>query len=288
MRWGLAYENVWWYVFGVSLLTAALAETFQPFRTLTSSTTRRWVSNCSLLVLTALVVRGAYQLSGIALAINVHAVRYGILNQVPLPFWARLLAGICLLDLTHYLTHRLLHSSGTLWRLHEVHHSESDLDATTGFRFHPAEALIMQGAPLATIALFGVPATAVLAEGMIVLLQDFFTHANVAMPAKADRFLRVLIITPGLHRTHHSELIVEQNTNFGTIFSLWDRLFGTYQAEPAAGVDLRCGVTEVAQGSHLHIWDLLVLPFRHSKANLKSNSGVGVIAADEHCSPIAR
>ncbi len=282
---GLRYESVWSYVFAIALITATLTETFRPFRTLPSSTTRRWVSNGILLVACAVVARVAYQLSGIALAVNVHAARYGLLNRIALPFAARLLIGIGVLDLTHYAIHRLLHAFHALWRVHRVHHSETDLDATTGLRFHPAEALIAQGAPLLTIAFLGVPALAVLAEGILVVLQDLFTHANVAVPSKLDRFLRALIITPGMHRTHHSEALDEQNTNFGTIFSIWDRLFGTYLAEPAAGVHLRCGVTELANGSDFHAADLLLLPFRRDTPASLPIKSPDVSPAAAHCSP---
>lgn len=264
---GFRYESVASYVFGFSLITALLLETFRPFRHLPSSTARRWVSNGTLLAICTLVTRGAYQLSGIALAIDVHAARYGLLNTIRLPPVIRLLAGIALLDLTHYFVHRFLHAFHGLWRFHRVHHSENDLDATTGLRFHPAEALITQGVPLLTIALFGVPVVAVLGEGLIVVLQDFFTHANVTLPRTVDRFLRPLIITPGMHRIHHSEAIDEQNTNFGTIFSIWDRLFGTYRAALSAGDHARYGVTEFANGSNFHFLDLLLLPFRDPAAD---------------------
>jgi len=255
-------ESAWWYVFGIAFVTAILVETLHPFRKLSTSTTRRWISNGVLLAASTLVTRCAFQLSGIALAMGARANRDGLLNRVALPLGARFFLGICALDLTHYFTHRLLHAFGMLWRVHRVHHSENDLDATTGLRFHPAEGLITQGAPLLTIALLGVPASAVVVEALMVVVQDLFTHANVGLPAWLERYLRFVIITPGMHRTHHSEEFDEQNTNFGTIFSLWDRLFATYQAEPAAGGQIRCGVTELPEGSSLHAGALLLLPFR--------------------------
>ena len=269
---GFLSESAWWYVFGGAFVTAILIETFHPFRKLSSSTTRRWISNGVLLAASALVTRCAFQLSGIALAIGVHANRDGLLNRVALPFGARFLLGICALDLTHYFTHRLLHAFAILWRVHRVHHSENDLDATTGLRFHPAEGLITQAAPLLIIALLGVPAGAVLVEALVVLIQDLFTHANVDLPAWLERYLRFLITTPGMHRTHHSEELAEQNTNFGTIFSLWDRLLGTYQAEAAAGGQIRCGVTELPEGSSLHAGALLLLPFRDASGNAQANA----------------
>ena len=263
---GARYENVWWCVLGMSFIAAILAETLQPFRTLSSSTTRRWVANGVLLVTSGVLVKCVYGLSGIALAVSIHGPRYGVLNRVAMPAGIRFLLGFLSLDLVQYVVHRLFHALGLLWRVHQVHHSESDLDATTGLRFHPGEALAAQLASLLLIALVGVPPMAVLSVALVVSLQDFFTHANVSMPARLDNWLRWLIVTPGMHRTHHSDVMEEQNTNFGTIFSVWDRCFGTYLTGTAAGVQARCGLKELENGSELGAIKLLVLPFRRTSA----------------------
>lgn len=263
---GARYETVWWCVFGISFLATILAETFRPFRNLSSSTSRRWISNGLLLGTSSVLIRCVYGISGIALAVTVHGSRYGVLNRVALPLALRFVIGFVSLDLAQYLVHRAFHASGFLWRVHQVHHSESDLDATTGLRFHPGEALVTQAALLVLIALLGVPAIAVLCVPLAVSLQDFFTHANISVPAQLDRWLRWLIVTPGMHRTHHSDVMDEQNTNFGTIFSAWDRCFGTYRSGAATGVEVRCGLSELKNGSELNAARLLVLPFRSTGA----------------------
>lgn len=257
---GLTSESPWWWVFAIALITAILGETFRPFRHLSTSTVRRWVGNGVLMTVSSLLVGCVYGISGIALALALQGSRYGIANTLAVPFAVQLGLGFLALDFGHYLAHRLLHRFNALWLIHQVHHSESDLDATTGLRFHPGEALFTQAASLLVVALLGVPPLAVLAAALATLMQDLFTHANIAVPNRVDRALRWILITPGLHRTHHSDAIEEQNTNFGTILSIWDRLFGTYLEEPVAG-GASWGLVEHPNGSLLGPSRLLMLPF---------------------------
>jgi sterol desaturase/sphingolipid hydroxylase (fatty acid hydroxylase superfamily) len=205
----------------------------------------------------------AYQLSGIALALIMRVSSRGALNRVSIPYWAKFAIGIAALDFAAYASHRVFHAVAPLWCVHRVHHSETSLDLTTGLRFHPYEALLVQGFFLVVIALLGLPPAAVALAGLAVIVQDFFTHANLRFPASADHWLRLLFVTPAMHRVHHSEDVSEQNTNFGTIFSLWDRLFGTYNVGLTPGeYPARSGVAEIANGSDLNAAGLLLLPFR--------------------------
>jgi sterol desaturase/sphingolipid hydroxylase (fatty acid hydroxylase superfamily) len=252
----------WGYVCVLAFVAIALAETFLPFQSLRSPTSRRWISNSVLFAVSGIGVFLAYQLSGIALAFTMRAASQGALNQVALPYSAELAIGFAALDLTAYLSHRLYHAVAPLWRVHQVHHSETDLDLMTGLRFHPLEALLTQGLILIVIAVLGPPPAAVAFSGAVVLAQDFFQHANLRLPATADRVLRWLIITPAMHRVHHSQAIPEQNTNFGTVFSFWDRLFGTYLAREPALAEAPCGLAELPQGSELDSAGVLFLPFR--------------------------
>ena len=255
--------GTWWYVFAISFVVIALAESFLPARSLPSSTPRRWTSNSILVAVSSAVLLCAYQLSGIALACMIEGGSRGALNRVSIPYWVRFAIAFAVLDLTAYTSHRAFHAVAPLWRVHRVHHSETDLDLTTGLRFHPVEALFVQGLLLAAIAVLGLPPGAVALVALAVIVQDFFTHANLRLPESADRWLRLLIITPAMHRLHHSDRVPEQNTNFGTIFSLWDRLLGTYSAGLPAGADpARCGLAEIANGSRLNAAGLLLLPFR--------------------------
>ena len=263
MPWG----RIWWLVFVLAFAATALAETFLPFRSLPSSTPRRWISNSILLVVSNAAVLCAYQFSGIALAFQ--ASSHGLLNRMATPNGVQFAVGFAALDLTAYISHRLFHAIAPMWRVHQVHHSETDLDLTTGVRFHPLEALFSQGLFLTTIALLGLPPAAVGFASVAFIAQDLFEHGNVRIPKTADNILRLLIITPAMHRVHHSEAIPEQNANFGTVFSLWDRLFGTYLAGHASA-QTRCGLVEIVNGSELNASRLLFLPFRRASRETSS------------------
>jgi sterol desaturase/sphingolipid hydroxylase (fatty acid hydroxylase superfamily) len=255
-QWGL----LWWYVLVLAFAATAVAETFLPFRPLNSSTPRRWLNNAILLAVSNVTLICIYRFSGIALAISMRGESHGFLNRISMPYWAKFAIGFAALDLVAYLSHRLLHAFGVMWRMHRVHHSENDLDLTTGFRFHPLETLFTEALALSSVALVGTPPAAVGFVALAIIVQDFFTHGNVRIPESADGMLRWLIITPSMHRVHHSEEIADQSANFGTMFSLWDRLFGTYRAgHPAASA--RYGLADMANGSDANAARLLLLPF---------------------------
>ncbi len=255
------WDKLWWWVFVLAFAVTALGETFLPLGSFSTSTARRWMNNSLLLAVSVLVARCAFLFTGIALAFTLRGASHGVLNRTALTYSVRFLVGFAALDLTAYFSHRLFHAVAPLWRVHQVHHSETDLDLTTGFRFHPVEAFCSQSLALATIAVLGVSPGAVAFSGLVIVVQDFFTHANLRIPETADRLLRLLIITPPMHRIHHSEVVPEQNANFGTVFSLWDRLFGTY-AVPSSPGQVRCGLVELARGSEMHLGRLLWLPFQ--------------------------
>jgi sterol desaturase/sphingolipid hydroxylase (fatty acid hydroxylase superfamily) len=260
-------SSTWWYVFAISFVVVALAESFLPQRSLASSTPRRWTNNSILLAISSGLALCIYQLTGVALACSMAANSRGALNHVGLPNWVRFVVAFAILDLTAYASHRMFHAVDPMWRVHSVHHSETDLDLTTGFRFHPVEAVFVQGLFLIVIAVLGLPPGAVALVTLAVVVQDFFTHANLRFSEPADRWLRILIVTPGMHRVHHSENISQQNSNFGTIFSAWDRLFGTYSQGLAPDASARCGLTEIQNGSDLNAAGLLWLPFRRRPTN---------------------
>lgn len=256
--------KVWWYVFVLAFVAIAMSETFLPFRSLPSSTPRRWASNAILQAFSTAAVFCAYQLTGLELAFMLQANAHGVLNHVSIPYSLRFAFGFVVLDLGAYTSHRLFHAFTLLWRVHQVHHSETDLDLTTGLRFHPLEALVTQGFLLLLIAVLGVPPAAVAFAALAFIVQDFFTHANLRVPASADRFLRLLIVTPGMHRVHHSRELLDQSANFGTVFSLWDRLFGTYSARLPGSTQAGSGLAEIVDGSNLNGAGLLILPFRRT------------------------
>src|SRR5580704_10403257 len=195
-------NNVWWLIFGAAFIVTAIVETLQPFRKLSSSTLKRWANNSILFAVSSGILLCAYQLSGIALACEVQARQRGALNRFSFPYSLRFAIGFLALDLTAYLGHRLFHAVGFLWRVHQVHHTETDLDLTTGFRFHPIEGLITQGLALIVIALLGPPPVAVICAGLAIVLQDFLEHANVRYPRAMDSVFRCVIITAPMHRVH--------------------------------------------------------------------------------------
>lgn len=262
MPWG----RITLYFFAIAFGATALAETFAPFRSLKNSTPRRWVNNSILFAVSSMVGNLVYRLSGIALAFAIRAGSHGAINRPAIPYAIQFAVGFVALDLCAYVSHRLFHGVELMWRVHQVHHSENELDLTTGLRFHPIEALFTQGLMLLIIVLFGPPPAAVASAAMAIILQDFFTHANLRVPDSLDRILRLAIITPAMHRVHHSEEIQDQNRNFGTVFSLWDRIFGTYRAAySGSGIaGPRWGLAELANGSEANAARLLHIPFRRT------------------------
>lgn len=259
VNWGV----LWWLVLVLAFAVTALAETFLPFRSLPTSTARRWFANTVLIVASNVALICVYRLSGISLAFTMRGQSHGVLNRVALPYWAKFAIGFAALDLVAYVSHRLQHAIGPMWRMHQVHHSETDLDLTTGFRFHPLETLFAEGLALAGVALLGTPPAAVGFSGLAIIVLDFFEHGNFRIPDRADGILRRLIITPSMHRFHHSDAVAEQNANFGTVFSFWDRMFGTYRAGHPAG-SVRYGLADLTDGSETNAARLLLLPFRRA------------------------
>ncbi|MNS42631.1 Fatty acid hydroxylase superfamily protein [compost metagenome] len=195
---------------------------------------RRWFANGALFVMgfglvfmaSPLILEGAAWVQG--------ALHFPPLTGLGLPAWLLVLISFLLIDLLAYLTHALFHGAPWLWRLHRAHHSDVVMDASTGVRHHPVEALVSAALQLMIFAILGVPLLVVLAYGLITTLWQFVTHAHVRLPEPIDRALRLVVVTPGMHRVHHSVRIDEGNSNFGMVLSIWDRLFGTYRRRPAA------------------------------------------------------
>ncbi len=249
-------------VFLGALFAFAVLETFRPLRASMLSTTRRWLNHGFLLALNTglnvvLFRGGAVVFSGF-----VSASGYGLLNHFASPYAARFVIGFAAVDLVHYASHCVYHRIPWLWRIHRVHHADSDFDVTTGFRFHPAEALLTQSVNFALIALLGPPPLAVLAAETATLFQDVFEHANIEVPARLDRFLRMFLTTPNMHRIHHSVLVAEQSRNFGTILPWWDRLFGTYAQQPSVGLkEMETGLEGYPKDQSASVRRTLAMPF---------------------------
>jgi sterol desaturase/sphingolipid hydroxylase (fatty acid hydroxylase superfamily) len=248
----------------LGVLTAMLLwEGCRPRRSLVRPRQERWVTNLSLTLLNTVLVR--VTVGGVAYTAAVFAADQGVglLHWRPLPGWTAAAVTLLVLDFALYLQHVLFHAVPVLWRLHRMHHADLDVDATTGLRFHPLEILLSLGLKAAVVVLLGAVPWAVVAFEVLLNAASVFNHGNVALPERLDRWLRWIVVTPDMHRVHHSTRVVETNTNFGFSVSWWDRLCGTYQAQPMLGqVGMDIGLSEYR--TPLTLGQLLLLPFRGS------------------------
>ena len=243
-------------------LAVALWEAFAPRRKRAFARRARWPHNIGLLFLDAAVLRLLAPGAAIAVALAGEAHGWGLVNALALPLWVALPLALILLDLVIYFQHVLFHAVPVLWRLHRVHHADLDFDVTTGTRFHPIEILFSTAIKCAAVAAIGAPAVAVLAFEVLLNATAMFNHANAKVPGRVERWLRWLVVTPDVHRVHHSVRYNESSSNFGFNLPWWDRLFGTYRAQPAAGHRaMTLGVDAFRSAADLRLDRLLVQPF---------------------------
>lgn len=208
-------------------------EAIAPRRQLSVPRLMRWFSNIGLLMLATMMLRAAFPLAAVGLAVIAEESSWGLFHILTLARWQTILLSIICLDLAIYLHHVLFHALPTLWRLHKVHHADLDFDVTTGLRFHPLEILLSMGSKLAIVLLLGTPAVAVLIFEVVLNATSMFNHGNVRLPSWLDRLLRFFIVTPDMHRIHHSAIPEETNSNFGFNLPWWDYVFGTYRDRPS-------------------------------------------------------
>jgi sterol desaturase/sphingolipid hydroxylase (fatty acid hydroxylase superfamily) len=187
---------------------------------------------------------------------------WGLLNSFALPYWLPVVIGVAVLDLVIYLQHVMFHTVPVLWRLHMMHHADLDFDVTTGLRFHPIEVILSMGIKLSVVVVIGPPALAVLIFEILLNTTSMFNHGNIRLPSTIDRKLRLLVVTPDMHRVHHSVTIRETNSNFGFNLPWWDRLLGTYRDQPAAGHEgMTIGLAQFRDPKRLTFLWMLALPF---------------------------
>ena len=249
------------FFFGIFIIVA-MWEGLSPRRVLTTSKPVRWLSNLGIIFIDSLAVRFLLPIPAIGLAMMAENNGWGLLNNIDLPLWLSITAGVLTLDLIVYLQHVMFHSVPILWRLHMMHHADLDYDVTTGLRFHPLEILISMVIKLSAIAAIGPsPLTVILFE-IILNATAMFNHGNIRLPLGIDKVLRLLVVTPDMHRVHHSVTIRETNSNFGFNFPWWDRLFGTYRAQPVAGHEgMTIGLAQFRDAKKLTLPWMLALPF---------------------------
>lgn len=254
------------FVYFGAIIVVALLEWVRPRRVASDTLGLRWFGNFSLTIIGAMLVRALFPLVGVGWAVFCGERGIGLFNQVNWPVWSEFALTIVVIDAVYYGQHYLLHRVPVLWRLHRTHHSDQEYDFTTGVRFHPFEAVYGTAVLMGAILALGAPPVAVLASQLLTVALAFVEHANVRIPLLLDRVLRVVFVTPDMHRIHHSQDLREGESNFSNTFSWWDRLFGTYVDQPAAGHDgIRFGVVELAERKHLTLQWMLVQPFLDPK-----------------------
>jgi sterol desaturase/sphingolipid hydroxylase (fatty acid hydroxylase superfamily) len=234
----------------------------------------RWPSNLGIVALNTAVVRLSFPISAVALALLCGQRGWGLLNNVELSRSVAIVLAVLALDLALYLQHVLFHAVPALWRLHRMHHADLDVDVTTGARFHPIEILASMVVKLAAVAALGAPAEAVLAFEILLNATSMFNHANIRMPAACDHVLRWIFVTPDMHRVHHSIVPQETNSNFGFNVPWWDRLFGTYRPQPAAGHEaMTIGIGQFRAPREQWLDRMLTQPFREDAADYPLGGG---------------
>jgi len=234
-----------------------------PARVLIDPVISRWSCNISLFIFDIFLVRILLPVSSVGLAIHASNRGWGMLNLIDAPVRLEILLALLLLDATAYLFHVALHRIPLLWRIHAIHHCDKDFDCTTGLRFHPFEALAGFGVRLGAIAVLGIPVIAIVCFEVWAVLVGFYTHANIGIPSWIDRSVRKLLVTSNMHRIHHSAHPQDGMSNFGVVFSVWDRLFGTYrERSTVSGEGFPVGLPWFNIRPSLGMVRLIALPMR--------------------------
>ncbi|BBK45218.1 sterol desaturase [Allostella vacuolata] len=250
-------------VFAAVLAAVAGAEAVWPRRRRQLPRAGRWPGNLGVVVVDTILLRLAVPLAAVGMAAWAEAEGIGLLNRLALPGWLAVLVAVAALDLAIWAQHRLFHAIPPLWRLHRMHHADRDLDVTTGIRFHPLEILLSMAIKLAVVLLLGAPAVAVLVFEVLLNATAMFSHANLRLSPRLDRGLRLFVVTPDMHRVHHSVHRDETDSNFGFNLPWWDRLFGTYRAQPRDGhLGMTIGIAGFHDPTEQRLDRMLTQPFR--------------------------
>ena len=242
----------------------ALWELAAPRRVLKLSRKQRWTANLGIVLLNTVIVRVAFPVAAVGMAALSVDKSWGLLNNFDVPFWLAVPLAVVAMDFVIWLQHVMVHAVPALWRLHRVHHADLDYDLTTGARFHPIEIVLSMGIKFATITLLGAPVLAVVVFEVLLSACAMFNHGNIRLPERVDRALRWFIVTPDMHRVHHSVEDDESNSNFGFNLTWWDRLFGTYREQPRAGqLGMTIGIHDHTDPHEVaRLPGMLLLPFK--------------------------
>jgi sterol desaturase/sphingolipid hydroxylase (fatty acid hydroxylase superfamily) len=259
--------------FAAIFAALALWELAAPRRRLTVRKSHRWLNNFGLVGLNTAIVRIFLPMGAVSIAILAGERGWGLFNNVGLPYWAAVVLSLILLDLAIYLQHVMFHAVPVLWRLHMVHHADLDFDVSTGLRFHTIEIILSMGIKFGVIVLLGAPALAVLLFEVFLNATSMFNHANARLPSWLDRVLRLFVVTPEMHRVHHSVIPQETNSNFGFNLPWWDYLCGTYRRQPAAGHEgMTIGLSQFRDEHQVdRLPGMLAMPFVGAPGNYPVN-----------------
>lgn len=250
----------------------AVWEVLAPRRAQALPRRSRWPGNISMVFLNTLLLRVIMPVAAIDLALNAENAHWGLFNLLQLPSWLAIVLAVIALDLAIYLQHVMFHAVPLLWRLHRMHHADQGFDVTTGSRFHSLEIILSMLIKLLLIAALGPPAVAVLIFEVLLNALAMFNHANIALPLALDRWLRYGIVTPDMHRVHHSIYPDETNSNFGFNLSLWDRCLGTYRAQPRDGHQgMTIGINAFRTPRDQRLDQMLIQPLRQQTGNYPIN-----------------
>lgn len=250
-------------VFAGILLILILWELISPRRDLRTAKSGRWITNLGISAIDTITLRLIFGAGAYGLAVVGSEKGWGLFHHIQMPTWTVVVLSVLLLDFVIYLQHVVFHAIPLFWRIHRVHHTDLDLDVTSGIRFHPIEIVLSMCIKAALVLALGIPALAVLIFEVILNAASMFNHGNIGIPLGVDRIVRLFVITPDMHRVHHSVIIKETNSNFGFSHPWWDRLLGTYRASPEKGhLDMVLGLANYRDEKKLGLPSLLMIPFR--------------------------
>lgn len=257
-----SFASIYAVLYFGAICAVALWEAAAPRRDLTAPLRVRWFGNFAATLLHSAVTWWLFPMASVGFALLAAERGWGVLRLVEAPYPIAFVLSLAALDLARYAQHRIEHSVPLLWRVHRMHHTDHDFDFTTALRFHPLEALLAASTAFGVIAAFGAPVGAVAVYELGFALSVMFVHGNIRIPERLDRWLRRVIVTPDLHRVHHSAVGAETDSNFGGVLPCWDRLFGTYVDQPSAGHDaMTIGLAGYRGREHLALHRMLADPF---------------------------
>ncbi len=258
------------------LVAMALWELWSPRRRIEVPRLIRWSNNLALVVIDTLLVRLLFPVAAVALALVMSERGWGLFNLFDWAVWVEVVICVVLLDFAIYLQHVVFHHVPVLWRLHRMHHADVAIDVTTGLRFHPLEIVLSMAFKLVLVALLGPPAIAVLIFEVVLNASAMFNHSNIRLPKRVDAVVRLFIVTPDMHRVHHSVVPRETNSNYGFNVPWWDRLLGTYIAQPKAGHDeMQIGLNQFRARRELWIDRMILQPLRRGSDHSSEDQGPG-------------